>query len=478
MSVTALAARRGRRGIRGSVSDFAAASPSRFALLVFAALVLVWTGLLALPASSAAGTATGFADALFTAVSVVCVTGLSTVDMTTHWSGFGEVVIYVGVQIGGIGVLTLASTLGLIISRHLGLRARLIAAGDTNPLRAHRGPVAEGQAVRLGDVAGLLRTIAISVVVIEAVCAAILFPLLLRHGFTPGEAARDAVYYSAMAFTNTGFSPNNNGLFPFAHDFAFLTTIAVTVMLGAIGFPVIYALARVIRHPSQRRRLVSLHVKLTVVAYLVLFVIGGGAYWLLEHGNAQTFGRLGAGDGVFQSFFLSAMARSGGFSTFDVAQLHNSSLLVTDMLMFIGGGSASTGGGIKVTTLAVLFLAAIAEAKGIQSMEAFRRRIPGDVLRVAVSVVLWGATIVALASISVLAITRDSLDHVLFDVISAFGTCGLSTGLTMGAPDPAVYILAATMFFGRIGSITLAAALAQSQHRRLYFLPEERPIVG
>lgn len=476
--MTAVRPGRARGGIRHALSDFAAASPSRFALLVFALLILLWTGLLALPASSAAHQATDFADALFTAVSVVCVTGLSTVDMATHWSGVGEVIIYIGVQIGGIGVLTLASTLGLIISRHLGLRARLIAAGDTNPLRAHRGPVAAGQAVRLGEVGGLLLTVAVSVVTIEAAAAIILFPLLLAHGFALPDAARDAVYYSAMAFTNTGFTPNSDGLLPFAHDYLFLTTIAVTVMLGAIGFPVIYALARVIRHPGDRRRIVSLHVKLTLVAFLVLFVLGGVVYWLLEHGNPATFGHLDGGDAVFQSFFLSAMARSGGFATFDIGQLHNSSLLVTDMLMFIGGGSASTAGGIKVTTLVVLFLAAVAEAKGIDSMEAFRRRIPGDVLRVAVSVVLWGATIVAIATVTVLAITGGSLDHALFDVISAFATCGLSTGFTGGAPPPAVYVLAITMFLGRIGSITLAAALAQSQQRRLYQHPEERPIVG
>ncbi|HEY0248332.1 MAG TPA: potassium transporter TrkG [Gryllotalpicola sp.] len=478
MAVTTSRPLTGPRNIREALSDFAAASPSRFALLVFALLVLLWTVLLALPVSSADHTVTPFADALFTAVSVVCVTGLATVDMTAHWSAFGDVVIYVGVQIGGIGVLTLASTLGLIISRHLGLRAKLIAAGDTNPLRAHRGPVAEGQAVRLGEVGGLLLTIAVSVVTVEAAAAVILFPTLLVHGFDPASAARDAVYYAAMAFTNTGFTPNSSGLAPFAHDYVFLTTIALTVMLGAIGFPVIYALARVIRRPSQRRRIISLHVKLTIVAYLVLFVLGAVMYLLLEYGNPKTFGHLGPGDTVFQSFFLSAMARSGGFSTIDVSQLHGSSLLVTDMLMFIGGGSASTGGGIKVTTLAVLFLAAVAEAKGVESMEAFHRRIPNDVLRVAVSVVLWGATIVAVATITVLAITGDSLDRVLFDVISAFATCGLTTGLTMGAPPAAVYVLAATMFFGRIGSITLAAALAQSQHRRLYAHPEERPIVG
>ncbi|MCL2514696.1 MAG: TrkH family potassium uptake protein [Microbacteriaceae bacterium] len=478
MSVTTVGRGTAPRTLRQWVGDLAAASPSRLAIIVFALLVVLWTALLTLPVASADGHGTALADALFTAVSVVCVTGLSTVDMTTHWSGFGEIVIYVGVQIGGIGVLTLASTLGLIISRHLGLRAKLIAAGDTNPLRMHRGPVPEGQAVRLGEVGGLLRTVAISVVAIEALCAVILFPVLLAHRFSVAEAVRDAVYYSAMAFTNTGFTPNNNGLIPFAHDYVFLTTVGVTVILGAIGFPVIYALARVLRHPAQRRRIVSLHVKLTLVGYGALFLIGGGMYWLLEHRNPATFGRLGAGDAVYQSFFLSAMARSGGFSTFDIAHLHSSSLLVTDMLMFIGGGSASTAGGIKVTTLMVLFLAAIAEARGVESMEAFRRRVPTDVLRVAVSVVLWGATIVAVASVTVLAITGDSLDHVLFDVISAFATCGLSTGLAMGAPPTVVYVLALTMFLGRIGSITLAAALAQSQRRRLYAFPEERPIVG
>jgi Trk-type K+ transport system membrane component len=172
------------------------------------------------------------------------------------------------------------------------------------------------------------------------------------------------------------------------------------------------------------------------------------------------------------------MARSGGFSTFDMSHLDGSSLLVTDMLMFIGGGSASTAGGIKVTTLAVLFLAAFAEARGANEMEAYERRIPADVLRLGVSVVLWGATTVAAASIVLLLITDAPLDYVLFDVISAFATCGLTTGFTAQSSDTAQYILAATMFFGRIGTVTLAAALAASQRRQLFRRSEERPIVG
>ncbi|MGA0568432.1 TrkH family potassium uptake protein [Rathayibacter sp. KR2-224] len=459
------------------INEFAGSSPSRFAIGVFALLIVLFTLLFTLPISTAGPSATPLADAFFTAVSVVCVTGLSTVDMATHWSGFGHVVIYFGVQIGGIGVLTLASILGMVISRKLGLRAKLIAASDSNPLRAHAGPVAEGQAIGLGEIGNLLRTVALSAVLIEFVVAFALFPRMLVHGFSLYDSALNSLYYSAMAFTNTGFTPNESGLTPFAGDYFFLTALMLGVIAGAIGFPVIFAIAQNLR-PKVRRRLWTLHVRLTLVTFGLLLLAGWLLYFVLEAGNPNTLAPRGAGDAVFQSLFMSVMARSGGFSVVNIDQLHHSSLLVTDMLMFVGGGSASTAGGIKVTTLAVLFLAALAEARGVDSMEAFRRRIPTDVLRVAVSVVLWGATIVAVATVTVLAITKDSLDHVLFDVISAFATCGLSTGLTQDAPTPAVYVLAFTMFLGRVGTVTLAAALAQSQRGQYYQHPEERPIVG
>ncbi|HWU48109.1 MAG TPA: potassium transporter TrkG [Humibacter sp.] len=463
--------------MREAADAFAGRSPSRFAILVFVGLVLLFTLLFSLPVATVASSRTPLADALFTAISVICVTGLSTVDMATHWSGFGQVLVYVGVQIGAVGVLTLASILGMVISRRLGLRAKLIAASDSNPLRVHAGPVAEGQAVRLGEIGNLLVTVALSAIVIEGVVAIILFPRMLAHGIPLVDSVLNSLYYSAMAFTNTGFTPNAAGLAPFATDYVFLGALMLGVFAGAIGFPVIYAVAQNIGRARRKRRW-SVHVKLTVATFAILFVAGALIYLWLEHDNPKTFGRLDAGSTIFQSFFLSAMARSGGFSTVDISQLNGSSMLVTDMLMFIGGGSASTAGGIKVTTLAVLFLAAFAEARGVDSMEAFRRRIPTDVLRVAVSVVLWGATVVAVASLIILHLTKQSLDLVLFDVISAFATCGLSTGLTQHAPDTAVYVLAVTMFMGRVGTVTLAAALAQQQRRQLYQQPEERPIVG
>src|SRR5918995_1142155 len=179
-------------------------SPARFAVAVFAALILLFTALLSLPAATTSGRRLPFADALFTAVSTICVTGLTTVDIATTFSPFGKVVIFLGVNIGGMGVLTLASILGLVISKRLGLRAKLIAASDSNPLRTHGGPVNEGQTVRLGEVGTLLRTVALSTLLIEAIVALALYPALIFAGISPLEALWEAPFYAAMAFTNTG----------------------------------------------------------------------------------------------------------------------------------------------------------------------------------------------------------------------------------------------------------------------------------
>jgi trk system potassium uptake protein TrkH len=449
-------------------------SPSRFAVLVFVSLILVFTALLSLPAAVTTGRRLPLADAVFTAVSTICVTGLTTVDIATTFSPFGKVLIFIGVNIGGMGVLTLASILGLIISKRLGLRAKLIAASDSNPMRAHAGPVNESQTVRLGEVGQLLRTVALSTLLIEALVAIALYPCLVLAGVGPLDALWEAPFYAASAFTNTGFTPNPGGLEPFGDDYILLTVLMLAVFLGSVGFPVIYALWR---HYWHVRRW-PLHTKLTMITTVFLFIVGAVVFLALEYNNPRTFGSMDAWDTTFQSFFLSAMTRSGGFAVVDVGELYGSSLIVGCMLMFVGGGSASTAGGIKVTTLAVLALAVWSEAKGRPSVQVFGRRIPSDVQRVALSVVAWGATIVALATIVIAQISQEPIADVLFDVISAFGTVGLSTGLTAELEDPAVYVMALTILMGRIGTVTLAAAVAATSRSQLYALPVERPIVG
>ncbi len=473
-----VALRRAFGGATGAVRDiverFANHSPSQFALVVFAAMILVFSALFSLPAASASGEMTSYVDALFTAVSTVCVAGLTTVDMATHWSPLGNTLVVIASQVGALGVLTLASILGLVISGRLGLRARLMAASDTNPLRLHAGPVSEGQAIRLGDIGGLLATVAVSLLAIEAVLSIGLFPGLLAAGYDIGTSAWMSVYFAAMAFTNTGITPNVGGLLPFAENYGFLFLLMIGVTLGSLGFPVIHALRTNWRH----RQRWSLHVKLTLVAWVLLWISGATLYLIIELGGASEFARMGLVEKVFQSGFMSTMARSGGFSVIDYAHLDGTSLMWTNLLMFIGGGSASTAGGIKVTTLAVLFLAAAAEASGRSSMEAFSRRIPPDVLRLAVSVLLWGFATCIAGTMIVSELTDAPFEFILFDVISAFGTVGLSTGVTATASEPAQLVIALIIFMGRVGTVTMAAALARQQVGRQFTRPEERPIVG
>lgn len=459
---------------RAAFLAFASRSPSRFAILVFAALIGIFTLLFALPVSSAAGTWTNGVDAFFNAVSMVCVSGLTTVDFATYWSPLGNAFVFLATQIGALGVLTLASILGSMIAGHLGLRSRLMAASDTNPLRLHRGPVSEGQAIQLGEVGGLLITVAVSALTIEAVISMLILPSVLAAGYALPDALWYSVYYGAMSFTNTGVTPNIGGLEVFAHDYWFLSMLMIAVTLGSVGFPVIYAISRNLR----RRKRWPLHVKLTLVTWAILWLLGGLAFAVVQPFDAAQFPSDQVGNNIFQAGFMSTMARSGGFALIDWGQASAIMLFIADVLMFIGGGSASTAGGIKVTTLAVLILAAWSEARGRSSLVAFGRRIPSDVLRLAVSVLLWGGLTVGFATFGMLLVTSAPFEHILFEVTSAFGTVGYSTGLSASSPDAGKIILALVMFMGRVGTVTLAAALAATQREQLFTRPEERPIVG
>lgn len=453
-------------------------SPARFALLVFSALILVWTALLLLPIATRSGEITPLADALFTAVSAICVTGLSTVNMAEHWSLFGEIIILLGLQIGGIGVLTLASILGLTVTRRLGLRQRLLAASDTNPARTSKGS-SESQAIGLGEMGGLLTAVALSVLVIEAALTLLITPRMMAAGYDFFHALWYGFYLAASAFTNTGFVPMSTGLEPFTTDAYLLTVLALGVFLGSIGFPVIFALYRYLgRKGWQSHKRLGLHAKLTLATTIAFVILGWIAIGGLEADNPATFGQQNFWQSFMQSGYMSVMTRSGGLGIIDPTEMNGSTMLVMSMLMFVGGGSASTAGGIKVTTIAVLFLAAYAEARGYKNVQVFARSIPNEVVRLAVSIVIWGSTIVAIATLVLLHMTKLPLDIVLFEVISAFGTCGLSTGVSEALPDAGKYVLAATMWAGRVGTVTLAAAIAATSRRRMFSLPEERPIVG
>lgn len=446
--------------LRDAVDEAARSSPARLALTVFAGVIAIVTALLTLPFATESGEPAPLADALFVATSAVCVTGLVTVNIPEYFSPFGEAVLLVAMQVGGLGVLTLASILGMAVSKRLGLRQRLIAASET-------------KALRLGEVGSLLRTIVTVVLSLELVAFVSLTLRFLTLGDGWGRSIWQGAFYAVSSFNNVGFVVHPDGLEQFAGDAWFSLTIATSVFVGSLGFPVLFVLMR-----SLRPRTWDLHTKLTVSATSLLLGVAIVVIGALEWTNPDTLGGLGLGDRVLAAVFAGVMPRSGGFSTVDVAAMTEETWLVTDALMFVGGGSASTAGGIRVTTMAVLFLAVVAEARGDSDVEFLRRRIPAASIRIAVTVVLVGATVVLVATVALMSLTDYALDRALFEVLSAFATAGLSTGITADLPESAKYLLSATMFVGRTGTMTLAAALALRERRRMFRLPEERPIIG
>lgn len=446
---------------RDLVDRVARRSPARLAVVVFASVIFVVTMLLWLPISTTSGQRPSFVQALFTATSAVCVTGLTVVDTATFWSPFGQVVIMVAIIIGGLGVMTLASILGLAVSRRIGLTQRLLTASET-------------KTGRLGEVGGLIRAVIVASVALEVLLAIILFPRFLTLGVPPGQAAWEAIFLGVSIFNNAGFVVMPEGMYPYVGDWWMSLPIVVGTFIGAIGFPVIL---NVWQNRRSLRR-VALHTKLTVATSAALFGFATVMIGAFEWFNPRTFGELPVHAKFLASMVAGVTPRSSGFSTVPTGQMTESSWFLTDALMFVGGGSASTAGGIKVSTLAVLLLAIVAEARGDRDVEAFRRRIAPSILRLAVAVAFIGATIVGIATLLLLAMTHERLDVILFEVISAFATCGLSTGITAGLPESGQVVLVALMFFGRIGTMTLAAALALRNRRRVIRLPEERPIIG
>lgn len=450
------------KSLRDFVDGVANSSPARLALFTFGAVVLIFTGLLSLPAASADGTVTPLHDAMFTATSAVTVTGLTTVSTALHWSFFGQVIILLGIFVGGLGTLTLASLLALMVSKRLGLRGKLIAQEAMN------------NAGRLGEVGALLRIVITTSVVIEMALALMLIPRFMMLGESFPTAVWHGVFYGISAFNNAGFTPHVDGVVPFQSDPWILMPLMLGVFLGSLGFPVVMVLLQ----NGLRISRWNLHTKLTLQVSWILLAGGTVAWGLLEWSNPHTIGGLDSPDKFLHALFASVMTRSGGFSLVDQNLMEPATLLLSDALMFAGGGSASTAGGIRVTTIAVMFLAIVAEARGDADVKVYGRTIPPGAMRVAISVIVMGATFVALATGMLLQISGESLDRVLFEVISAFATAGLSTNLSAEVDPAGKYVLAVLMFAGRVGTVTLAAALALRQRRQLYRYPEERPIIG
>jgi trk system potassium uptake protein TrkH len=437
-------------------------SPAQFVVAGFAAAVLIGTVLLLLPVSRSADAGASVVVALFTATSAVCVTGLVTVDTPTYWSGFGQTVILGLIQVGGFGIMSLATLLGLLTSERLGLRNRLNAA-------------AEVKSLGLSDARRVLLAVARTSLLFEAAGALVVAARFATAYDEPlPRALWLGVFHAVSAFNNAGFALFSDNLIGFATDPVLSVSLCVLVVAGGIGFPVLFELRRAWRTPRRW----SLTTKIVTTMTAVLLVLGSAMFLLLEWSNPRTLGPMGVGGKLVAGVFQGVQPRTAGFNSIDTAALNPETLLGTDVLMFIGGGSAGTAGGIKVTTFAVLLLIIVSEVRGDDSATGFGRRLPRDAQRQALTVALLAVAVVV-GSTGLLLLDSDfTLDQVLFEVVSAFATVGLSTGITAQLDVEGQLLLCALMFLGRLGPVTLASALALRSRPRVYDLPEERPIIG
>jgi len=437
-------------------------SPPQFIVVIFLALIAIGTLLLMMPAASHNGQSIGFVNAFFTAVSAVCVNGLSVLDAGNDFSIVGQSIIMLLIQIGGLGFMTISVIIAIIVGKRIGLKERLLIQQTTQSSTSQ----------------GLVRLciyIFIIVFAFESIATLILtFHWESSMGWK--TAFFYALFHSVSAFNNAGFALWPEGLVAYVGDPVVNFVIITLFVAGGLGYIVIVELFQ-----KRRWRKFSLHTKIVLSSSLIITVIGFAIIFLLESMNAATFGTLSWGERMQASLFQSLIPRSVGFNTLEITHMLTASQFLIIIYMFIGAASGGTGGGVKINTVVVLILATITTFRGGGQIHAFKRRIPQETVMRALAVVMSSLACVLIIAL-VLTITEDMLeDHfleVLFEATSAFSTTGLSMGLTKDLSTPGKIIICFTMFIGRLGPLTLAYALARRKQQSRLGYPEDNILIG
>ncbi len=438
--------------------------PTQVLVMGFGAVILIGALLLNLPIANVTGRSIGFIDALFTATSAVCVTGLAVVDTGTYWTIFGKTIILILIQVGGLGFMTMATMIALILGKKISLKERLVIQ----------------EALNQNTLAGLVRFtryIVFGTFMIEGIGALFLsFRFIPQLGFLKGAAY--SIFHSVSAFCNAGFDIIGNGvsLMPYVTDPIVNFTVMLLIITGGLGFSVIVDMK------SRRSfRKLSLHSKVTLLVTGLLIMLSFIIFLLLEWGNPDTLGELGFGGKLLAALFQSVTPRTAGFNTLQMSQLTDASKLMTIILMFIGGSPASTAGGIKTVTLGVLILTVISVIRGREDTEAFGKRISRNIVNRSLTIGVVGILFV-FGTTMILSVTEPTFSFmdVLFEAASALGTVGLSMGITPNLSIVGKLIIIVTMFFGRVGLLTVAFALARQQRKNKGTVkyPEEKVMVG
>jgi Trk-type K+ transport system membrane component len=450
--------------------------PTQIVAGAFTAIILLGTFLLWLPISSASGAYTGLMDALFTSTSAVTVTGLGTLDTQTHWSTFGHWTIALLIQVGGFGIVGFASLVGYLLEGRISLKNKMTTTSEASIAVAP-------------DVKTLLKNIAKLMLGFQAVLLVFLFfRFLTKYGYSWQDALGHGVFHSLASFNNAGFALYSDSLIGFARDGWIIVPIFVTVFLASLGFPVLVEIRDRLKlkifklfgkKPNYwMKPQWSLNSRIILWSSFILLIAGSLGIGILEWDNPKTLGPLDPLSKVLDSIFASVMPRTAGFNAMDISAMHPSTWLGTEILMFIGGASASTAGGIKLGTAVVLFYVIFTEIRGEAAVNIGNRRLPRSMQRQALTIVSL-TTFVIIGSVMLLRLTTSfDLDQILFEVVSATGTVGLSTGITASLPDHAKFLLSLLMLFGRLGPIVVATSLAMRRTRRHFEYPKERPLIG
>lgn len=427
-------------------------------------LVLITTGALVLTLPIAVtGTPLSFLDAFFTSTSAVSVTGLSVLDVSTTLSDFGKVTLLALIQLGGLGIMVVSGFVAIFVFR------RLSTSGTDLISTEFRTP----------QDLGTMREIIIRIIklvlffeVIGAVILAAWFALI--YDYDIGEAVWSGIFHSISAFNQAGFSLYPDSLMRFVYDPVISLTISALVLISGVGFPVLIEL----RRAGWAPRIWTMNLNI-VLAMTVILTIGGTIYIaVLEWSNPNSLGPLDTLTKIMASFFHSVQTRSGGLNTLDIGLFQPETWLGLDALMFIGAGPSSTGGGIRITTFAVLAYIVWTELRGDSAVNIFGKRLSRSVHRQAITIGLLAVAYVAISTVLMQVVTDIDTDKIIFEVISAFGTVGLSTGITSSLPDAALINLIVLMIVGRLGPLTLSTALVLRHRPNLYEFPKERPLLG
>ena len=414
-------------------------NPTRVIALMFAAIILVGTLLLMLPLSSQSGKSAAFLDALFTATSATCVTGLIPFDTGANWSGFGQAVILCMIEVGGLGFMSAASLFIFLLRRKVGLRQRMVMA----------------QALSLNDMEGVVnlqKWVLGGSLSIQAIGATILtLRFLPRYGW--GKAIWYGVFHSVSGFCNAGFDifGTGNSLLEQNSDPVVLITLMGLIVVAGLGFFVWEELTRV-----RKFRNFSVYTKLVLITTGVLILGGAVLFMILEWNNPGTIGNMSAGDKVLNSFFQSVTLRTAGFASVDQAALTPASKGLSLILMLVGGSSGSTAGGLKTVTFMVLLLFLWTRMRGKNTVTAFRRTIPGEKVMDAMTIAFIMIILALLGAILISGTSPVDFTDALFETVSALATVGVTAGVTASLSIPAQILIVIFMYFGRVGVLTIS----------------------